>query len=154
LQRQRPSFSVMRPRRSQHCWIDKHGNTRSFWHNVAQEPQPLSVHLAHKTIDTGRIAAGSGEARYESKLNRVLADAEDDRDCRGCSFGGERGCVIPSCCGNHSHFSADEIGHQCRQSIVFAFQPVKFDLYVLAIDVAGFAEALIESGGIALVGIA
>jgi hypothetical protein len=81
-----------------------------------------------------------------------LANGEDDCDRRGRSFGRERGRIISSC-GNHSHLSANQIGHQCRKAIVLAFDPMVFDRYVSAIDVAGFAEPLIESGHITRVGI-
>jgi hypothetical protein len=48
-----------------------------------QEPQPLGRHLVDEKIDAGRIAAGPGEARDKTILDRVTADAEDDRDRRG-----------------------------------------------------------------------
>jgi hypothetical protein len=37
--------------------------------------------------------------------------------------------------------SANQFGHQCRQAIVFAFDPMVFDRYVLAFNVAGFAQS-------------
>ena len=40
---------------------------------------------------------------------------------------------------------ADQIGHQCRQSIVSAFRPAIFDRDVLALDIAGFVQALPEA---------
>jgi hypothetical protein len=52
-----------------------------------QEPQPLGRHLCDEKIDAGRVAAGPGEARDKTKLDRVIADTEDDRDRRCCSFG-------------------------------------------------------------------
>ena len=38
-------------------------------------------------IDAGRIAARPGKAGDQTKLDRVFADAEDDRDRCGRSFG-------------------------------------------------------------------
>ena len=55
--------------------------------------------------------------------------------------------------GDHGHLSADQIGHQCRQAIVLALQPVVLDRHVLAFDVAGFVEAFAERGHIARGGI-
>jgi hypothetical protein len=81
-----------------------------------------------------------------------LADSEDDGDRRGCSFGGERGHGI-SGRGDHSHLSANQIGHQRRQAVVVAFHPMVLNGYVLPVDVAGFTEALIESGRIARIGV-
>jgi hypothetical protein len=66
------------------------------------------------TPGIGRVAAGRGEAGDETKLDRVTADTEDDRACRCCSFGHERGR------GDHCHLSANQIGPQRRPAIVLA----------------------------------
>ena len=94
-------------------------------------------------IDAGRIAARPGEAGDKTKLNRVTADAENDRDRRGCSFGRERTRHVANR-GDHGYSPADQIGHQRRQAIVLALQPVVLDRHVLAFDVAGFFEAFAE----------
>jgi hypothetical protein len=49
----------------------------------------------------------------------------------------------------NGHATADEIGHESRQSIVLALQPVVLDHYVLALDVADFVEAFAERSGLA-----
>jgi len=46
--------------------------------------------------------------------------------------------------GDDVHLSANQIGHQRRQAIVLALQPVVLDRYILAFDVAGFVEAFAE----------
>jgi hypothetical protein len=51
-----------------------------------QKPQPLGYHLAAEIIDAGRVAAGPGKAGDKTKLDRVVADAEDDGDGRCCGF--------------------------------------------------------------------
>ena len=85
------------------------------------------------------VAARPGEAGDKTKLDRVVADAEDDRDRRGRSFGRERGgCAAGR--GDDGHTTADQVGHQRRQAIVLALQPVVLDRHVLALDVAGFAR--------------
>jgi hypothetical protein len=43
-----------------------------------------------RKIDAGRVATGPGEAGDKTKLDRIVTDAEDDRDRRGRSFGRER----------------------------------------------------------------
>ena len=116
-----------------------------------QEPQPLGHHLRVEKIDAGRVAARPGETGDKTQLDRVFADAEDDRDRRCCSFGRERGRVAGR--GDHGHPAADQISHQCRQAIVLALQPVVLDRHVLAVDVAGFVEAFAERGHKARVGI-
>ena len=117
-----------------------------------QEPQPLGRHLRGEKIDAGCVAAGPGEAGDKTKPDRVIADTEDDRDRRCCSFGRERRRDVAGR-GDHGHLSADQIGQQRRQAIVLDLQPVVLDRDVLAFDVAGFVEAFAERGHKAGVGI-
>jgi hypothetical protein len=63
-------------------------------------------------IDAGRIAAGPGEAGYKALPDRVIANAKDDRNRRGCSFCRQCGHVTYR--GHHSDLSANQIGHQSR----------------------------------------
>jgi hypothetical protein len=77
-----------------------------------QEPQPLGCHLLVQKIDAGRIAAGPGEAGYKTLPDRVIANAKDDRNRRGCSFCRQCGHVTYR--GHHSDLSANQIGHQSR----------------------------------------
>jgi hypothetical protein len=87
-----------------------------------QELQPLGVHLRAEEIDAGGVPARPGEAGDETKLDRVLADAEHDRDRRCCSFGRERGHGAAS--GDHGDTAADQVGHQRLYAIVLAFTVV------------------------------
>src|SRR5262245_29560302 len=48
--------------------------------------------------------------------------------------------------GDHSHMTADEIIGEGGQSIVVAIGPTVLDRRILAPDIAGFAQALTESG--------
>src|SRR5215467_11651852 len=107
-----------------------------------QEAHLLGAHLRGEKIDAGRVAAGPGEASDKAKLDWVLADTEDDRDRRGRSFGVKRGLSAP--CSDHGHTTADEISHERRLAIVSALQPVVLDGDVLALDIAGFAQAFAE----------
>jgi len=111
-----------------------------------QEPQPLGRHFLDQEIDAGRVAARPGEAGDKTKPDRVLADAEDDRDRRCCRFGRERGRVADR--GDDGHLLANEIGQQRRQAIVLALQPGILDRHVLAFDVAALVEAFSERGHI------
>jgi hypothetical protein len=47
-----------------------------------QESQPLCAHLLGEKINAGRVAARTGEVGDKTKLDRVIADAEDE-DCCG-----------------------------------------------------------------------
>src|SRR5262245_14219619 len=61
---------------------------------VMQEPQPLGRHLPTEKIDASQVASGPGKAGDQNKLDRVLGDAENNRDRRGCGFGSKRSrCV-------------------------------------------------------------
>jgi hypothetical protein len=80
-----------------------------------------------------------------------LADAEDDRDRRGRSFGRKCGSIGER--GDHGHATALEIGHERRQAIILAIQPVVLNDYALALDVAGFVEAFAKRSGLAHAGL-
>jgi len=90
-----------------------------------------------------RIAARPCQAVDQTQLDRVFADAEHDRDRRGRSFGGDRSKVAGGC-GNDGHTTTREVGHQSRQAIELTLQPMVLHRHVLALDVAGFVEALAE----------
>src|SRR5262249_18522485 len=80
------------------------------------------------------IAGWSCEAGDEANLHRVRADDKDDRNCLCRCFGREsRG-------GGPHHYD----NGQPRQPVVLAVRPPVFRRYVLALDVADFAQALPE----------
>jgi len=66
---------------------DQHGDTNGLGHQIVQKCQPLSVVLSREKIDPRQVSARSGEAGDQAKLDRIFADAEDDRGGRGRSFG-------------------------------------------------------------------
>ncbi|HJZ33565.1 MAG TPA: hypothetical protein VKF35_20765 [Hyphomicrobiaceae bacterium] len=84
-----------------------------------------------------------GKAGDKTKLDRVSADAEDDRDRCGRSFGrlSASGDARRS---DNGDATANEVSHERRQAIVLPLQPVVLDHRVLAFDVAGFVEAFTE----------
>jgi Transposase len=137
-------FVATKTPEQQSC-LTLHDNTNGLGQQVMQEPQPLGHHLVSENIDAGRIAAGPGEAG-----DRVFGDKEDDRDRRCCGFGSERGGQAYR--GDRGHLSADQIGHQCRQAIVMALQPVILDRHVLAFHGSGFVEAFAEPSHITGIG--
>ena len=83
-----------------------------------QKFQPLGHHLQIEEIDAGRVAARPREAGDKTKLDWIVAGAEDDRDCRGRSFG--RKCGHNALRRDHSHTTADQVSHQRRQAIELA----------------------------------
>src|SRR5262245_27041226 len=79
--------------------------------------------------------------------DRVLAKAKDDRDRRGRSFGRKRGRIASR--SDNGDATADEVGHERRQAVVLAAEPVVLDDHVLTLYVARFAEAFAKRGCIA-----
>ena len=86
--------------------VNEYGNANGLRYHVVQEPQPLGYHLGDKKIDACRIATGPSKVGDKTKPDRVLGDAEDNRD--GCcrSFGREySGRAAGN--GDHGHLSVD-----------------------------------------------
>src|SRR5262245_15667735 len=74
--------------------------------------------------------------------DRVSANAKGDRDRRGRSFGCKRSRIANR--SNNGDATADKVGHERRQAVVLAAEPAVLDGHVLALYVAGFAEAFTE----------
>ena len=91
--------------------------------------------------------ARPGEASDQTELNRVFADAEDDRDGRGRSFGC-LGCEVGAS-GDNGDATANEVVHNRWQTIEPAIQPMVLDRHILALDEAGLVETLTEGIDIA-----
>ena len=133
-------------------WIGRgHGATRTaLGTRSCRSPQPLSHYLAREIIDAGRIAARPGEAGDDPEQDRVFADAEDNRDCRCCSFGCASlaasllaGVAITAT--RRWTKSATSAG---RRSFLLVLQPWVFDPHVLAFDVTRCAQAFAKRGHI------
>ena len=107
---------------------------------------PLRSQLVREKIDSRQVAAGPGEAGDKAELHRVVADAEDDRGGRGRSFG-HLGSIVAGWRGDDRHATTHEVRHERRKAIELALQPVVLHRYVLALEVAGFIQALAERGG-------
>ena len=109
-----------------------------------QQLQALCNCADSKRAHTGHIAARSGEARYEAKLDRVGAHHENDWDRWGRCFGSYR---RRRALGrhDHSHPTLNQIGRHDREPVVFALPPTIFDRHVPALDVASFGQALVKS---------
>src|SRR5262245_53922541 len=86
------------------------------------------------------LPPGLGKTADQTNLNWVLADAEDDRDCRGRRFSRERSGGTAGR-GDDGYAAADKISQERGQAIVAARQPVVLDRHVLPLDGAGFLKA-------------
>ena len=104
---------------------------------------------ASKMVDAGDVRAGPVEAGDKTQCDRVTAGAKDDRYGRGR-------CLRRQRCGgaggyDHRYAAADEIGCKRRQPIVLILRPAVLDRHVLALDIAGFLQALEKWNGVVLV---
>src|SRR5262249_22141411 len=75
-----------------------------------------------------------------SKLDRIIPYLEHDRSRRGRRFGSD--CCNDAGNRNRAHLTTDQIGGQCRQSVVLALREAVLDRQVLALDIADFLEPL------------
>jgi hypothetical protein len=97
----------------------------------------------------GEVRAGPVEAGDKTQCDRVTAGVKYDRYRRGR-------CLRRHRCGaadgyDHGYAAADQIGRERRQPINLIFRPAVFDRHVLALDIAGFLQALEKRNGDVLV---
>src|SRR5262249_49912068 len=90
------------------------------------------------------ITARSIEAGDKTELDWVQPVGEDNWN--SCGRGPGRWRRRRATCEDHSDLTANQIGCQCRQSIVLTFRPTIFDCRIQALDVASLAQALTEGG--------
>ena len=131
--------------------IDEHGNRAACGTKLVQQPQPLCHQLSVEKIDAGGVAARPGEARDQAKLDRVVADAEDDRDRRGCGLGRQRRA---GCRPRRSRPPGGEPDRPPAPAADrIALSPAVFDRRRSGPRRSRFIQALAERGHIARVGI-
>src|SRR5207237_2379468 len=90
------------------------------------------------------VAFGPIEARHKSLFDRVLANREDNGNSLGLRSCRQHGWRTMG--ENHGHPTADQVGCQRRQSIELTVRPTILDRHIEAIDIAGFFQALPQSG--------
>src|SRR5262249_331510 len=79
-------------------------------------------------VDAGRVATRPGEADDEAESNRIVGDAEHDRN--GCSRRFRRqGRCGASSGDDHGDLAAHQLGRHRRQSIVLTLAEAIFDRY-------------------------
>src|SRR5262249_44191152 len=110
------------------------------------QPKALWPQILGKVVYAGNVARGSIKAVDETKLYRIGADAEEDRDRAGRSLGPER-CCRAARCGDDGPLALHKLGHQCRHAIELILSPTIFDYNIAAVDETGFAEALTKCRG-------
>ena len=94
---------------------------------------------------TCNVAAGSVEARYETRLDRIGGADKDDRDRVGGRFRGFR--RIGAAPGeNDSDVSSNQLVGQGRQLVVVTLRPAIFDDNIPTFRVPIFLQASTERG--------
>jgi len=80
----------------------------------------------------------------DKPMHRIGADFENNRDCCGGGFRGERRSVAHG--DNYHHLASGQIGRQCWQLTVLIVRPAIFDRDVLAFNIASLLQALLDGG--------
>src|SRR5258708_3390792 len=127
------------------CVFSKVGKRRRLRNQLAQQVEPLGRKLMAKAGHSRDIAARPVQAGNEAVLHGVRSDHEDDRYSGGGCLR-RQGRAGSAGCDDHGHLIADEISSHCRQSLDLTIRPAVYHRHVLALDVAGFLEALTEPG--------
>ena len=132
--------------------FQKHGDPCRGGHKLTQELQPLRHQLLAEEIDTGRVAAGPGEAGDQTEPHGVFGHGEHDRNRGACRLGRERrnGAATGN---DHSHRPTRQFACQLRQPIGSILGPAKFDHDILALDEARLPQALAKCAQAIRVGI-
>src|SRR5262249_36363031 len=129
-----------------HCQakrLDEQSNRCRYRNQFVQQLESLPRHRKKDLAYARDIAPWMREAGNEANLDRIRAYDKDDRNCLRRCFGCEsRGGGTRDC--DDSHFATNQLGCQRRQSVVLTVRPAVFYRYILALDVADFAQALPE----------
>jgi hypothetical protein len=109
-------------------------------HQLPQQPQPLRPQLLSEIVHAGHVAARPIEAIDKTELDRIGADAEDDRNSAGGGLGrdGRRRAARRH---DDGGTTLNKIGDQIGQSFVLLVRPAIFDHDIAAIDEARFGES-------------
>src|SRR5262249_27075748 len=127
-------------------WVGQNADRRVLWNELAEKLQAFREQRAGGHRDARDIAPGPAEAGDHAGLQDDIAAEENDRN-GGCAGGCRFHDSGPAGRSDHRHAAVDQIADQSRQSLVATFRPAVFDEHILPVDVAGFAEALVEQRG-------
>src|SRR5262245_57491575 len=93
--------------------------------------------------DTGRVATGLIETRYQACGDWIAVSHEHNGDRSGCGLDHLRRRLAAGC-SDHGHLTVYQIGRERREAIVVTLAPTVFDPNVLAIHEPGFFQTLEE----------
>jgi hypothetical protein len=103
--------------------------------------QLLRCYLHAKLGRAGKVAARSAKADNKADLHRIARRGEDNRSCRGRRLHRQHRRGIAD---DHSHLTTNQLSRHCWQPVVLPVRPAVFDRHILALDIAGFLQALTE----------
>jgi hypothetical protein len=125
--------------------IEEHSDQGRRGNQLMQQLEPFRPKLHTQCGYAREIAAWPIEAGNPTQLDRVSRDVENYRNCgsrRLCGQCRRRAARR----GDDVHPTAHEISRKFRQPIVITARPPVFDNYVAILDVASFAQSLVEAG--------
>jgi hypothetical protein len=120
--------------------VDEQANHGGLRHYLAQELQLLGMQVgAVVERNAGEITSRPVEVCHEADLDRVLTGGKPD----GYGRSGRLGCVRYSVAAGYDYgaLTANEIGHQSRQSLSLIFRPAVFDRKVLSLSITSLSQA-------------
>src|SRR5215831_11423900 len=124
--------------------VEEHSNGGRRGNYLVQQLQPFRRYLYVQLRRARDIAAWPAQGADEAELHRICRGREDDGYRGDCRFGGERSRGTGR--RDYLHLAMNQIGYQCRQSVVLPLRPPPFDRYVAALNVTGFAQPLAKCG--------
>ena len=132
-------------------WIEDHPDRGGLRRQIAQQFEALDVERVGSVGNAGGIAAGPGEARDDTRCDRVAAGAKDQRHVARDRI--DRGAQQIRGPVSHDHFrlESQQLGNERRNALVFAFGPTIFDPDVLPVFEPLLLEALKEGRDIKLI---
>ena len=120
--------------------IDEHGHSSGAGQHFAQQLQPLCRQLSRlKKLMPVRLPPGRARLATRPSATGSSATAKTIGIVVVAALAANAAARER---GDHGDPSANQFGRQLRQPIESASGPAVFDRYVLALDVAGFFEAL------------
>src|SRR6516225_822538 len=94
--------------------------------NSCKKPKPLGRKFQTHIGEAREVAARSIETCHKTKLDWVPTVAKDDRNTRGCRFGGEC-CVGAARRNDDCDATTNQVGCQLRQPTDLVARPAVFD---------------------------
>ena len=122
--------------------VHQEGDHPGLRNQLGQQLELLGRQFDGEGAEAREVAARPGDTGDQAVPDRVVDAGENDRDRRGRVL--RRACCRDGARRDHVDLAADEVGSQCRQPIIVAFRKAVFDRHVLSLDIAGFAQSMME----------